>query len=114
MTRRSRLWARAAVAFAFINLAGGVFAAATGEPLHAATHALLLVATAFLWWRLAPQPDQAQLAGVRQTMQSIDHLQQSVEAIALEVGLLREAQRFGNRLLSASIRRSAPKQEQYC
>ena len=112
MTRRSRLWARAAVAFAFINLAGGVFAAATGEPLHAATHALLLVATAFLWWRLAPQPDQAQLAGVRQTMQSIDHLQQSVEAIALEVERIGEAQRFETRLLKERVERSSPKKEQ--
>jgi hypothetical protein len=93
MTRRSRFWARAAVAFALINLAGGVYAAAMGEPMHAATHAFLLVATAFLWWRLAPQPDEAQLAGVLQARQSLDHLQQSVDAIALEVERIGEAQR---------------------
>jgi hypothetical protein len=112
MTRRSRLWARAAVVFAFINLAGGVYAAVMGEPVHAATHALLLAATAFLWWRLSPQPDQAELDGARQAMQSIDHLQQSVDAIALEVERIGEAQRFETRLLKERVERSSPKKEQ--
>jgi hypothetical protein len=107
MTRRSRFWARAAVVFAFINLAGGVYAAAMGEPLHAATHFLLLGATAFLWWRLAPQPDELQLAGVQQAMQSIDHLQQSVDAIALEVERIGEAQRFEARLLNERVVKSS-------
>ena len=111
MTRRSRLWGVAAVAFVLINVAGGIYAAVMGEPLHAATHIALLGATAFLWWRLAPQPDAAQLAGAQQAMQSLDHLQQSVDAIALEVERIGEAQRFETRIITERLEKSPPKKD---
>ena len=112
MTRRSRLWGVALVAFAFINIAGGIYAGVMGEPLHAASHLVLLAATAFVWWRLTPQPDQQQLAGARQAMQSLGHLQQSVDAIALEVERIGEAQRFETQLLNERIQKSSTKNDQ--
>jgi len=112
MIRRSKVWGIVAVVFALANVAGGVFAVVGGETMHAATHFLLVAATAYFWWRIGPPPDQAQLAVVRQAMQSIDHLQQSVDAIALEVERIGEAQRFETKILTERLEKSSRTKEQ--
>ena len=97
MTRRSKLWRVAAALFVLINVAGAGYAATMGEPLHAGIHVALLVG-AYLGWRLGPwarrqTPAPAQLPDAR-----LEYLQQSVDAVALEVERIGEAQRFSDKL----------------
>ena len=102
MTRRSKLWTWAAGVYAFINSAGLVFAWARGEEMHAMTHLFLLLlgVAGLVGWRLArrgmPQDvPQAQLAAEQQRL---EYLQQSVDAMALELERVGEAQRFADKL----------------
>ena len=100
MTRRSKLWRVAAPLYVFINLGGAIYAAAMGEPMHAAGH-------------VAPRAQQQELLpGAREAVASLDHLQQSVDAIALEVERIGEAQRFEAKLLAERIRKSSLKKDQ--
>ena len=97
MTRRSKLWRVAAAVFVLINVAGAGYAVAVGEPAHAAVHVALLLG-AYLGWRLGPwarrqDPAPPQLADAR-----LEYLQQSVDAVALEVERIGEAQRFSDKL----------------
>jgi hypothetical protein len=100
MTRRSKLLRWAAGLYAFINLGGLIYAAAADEEMHAMLHLFLLLIglAAFVGWKLArraPREDrpQAQLSDAR-----IEYLQQSVDAMALELERLGEAQRFNDKL----------------
>ena len=97
MTRRSRIWQVAAGIFVLINVGGAGFAIAMGEPAHAAAHAVLLIAGYLGWligpWRRRQDPVPAQLPDQR-----IEYLQQSVDAVALEVERIGEAQRFSDKL----------------
>ena len=111
MTRRSRLWRWAAGAFVLINVGGAGFAIAMGEPMHAATHAVLLI-VGYLGWLLMParlrqDPARAQLGDER-----IEYLQQSVDAVALEVERIGEAKRFDEKLRAVRDEISTPKKDQ--
>lgn len=99
MTRRSKIWRVGVALFTFINAAGAGWALAEEEMLHATTHIglLLLGAVAYLVWRLTVRANQQALAGP-QAEGRIEYLQQSVDAIALEVERIGEAQRFNDRL----------------
>ncbi|GAC1410379.1 MAG: hypothetical protein NVSMB53_04290 [Gemmatimonadaceae bacterium] len=110
MTRRSKLWRVAAVLFVFINAAGAVEAAMMGQTMHAAGHVALLVlgVGAYLVRRFASRarrqnPPNAQLGSER-----LDYLQQSVDAIALEVERIGEAQRFNDKLRAERGETSPP------
>jgi hypothetical protein len=97
MDRRSKLWLAFASLFNLVNAGGGGYAAAMGEELHTAVHAGLLIVGSFWAWRLATRdakPDSLSLpAGAH-----LEQLQQSVDAIALEVERISEAQRFSVKL----------------
>lgn len=97
MTRRSMLWRVAAALFVIINVAGAGYAVAVGEPAHAVAHVVLLVGAYLAWrlgsWRRRQDPARAQLSDAR-----IEYLQQSVDAVALEVERIGEAQRFNDKL----------------
>jgi predicted membrane metal-binding protein len=102
MTRRSKIWRWAAGLYAFINVAGLGYAWAMDEEMHAMTHLFLLLLglAGYVGWRLArrasPQDvPQAQLAAEQQR---IEYLQQSVDAMALELERVGEAQRFADKL----------------
>ena len=110
MTRRTKLVG--ATIFNLINIGGAIFAVAMGEPLHAIVHVVLLAAGAYYLWRLAPSVEQQELPGAREAAASLDHLQQSVDAIALEVERISEAQRFEAKLLNERIQKSALKKDQ--
>ena len=102
MTGRSRLWRWAAGAFVVINVLGAAFAIAMGEPMHAASHAVLLT-LGYLGWLLMParlRPDAARQDPVRSQLadERIEYLQQSVDAVALEVERLGEKKRFDEKL----------------
>jgi hypothetical protein len=100
MTRRSKLWRWAAGLFIVINLAGAVGAAAMGERRHYDVHLglLLLGVIAYLVWRAGPRGKGHDLSSKPQADQRLDYLQQSVDALALELERLGEAQRFKDKL----------------
>ncbi|HWL41239.1 MAG TPA: hypothetical protein VNO75_13500 [Gemmatimonadaceae bacterium] len=102
MSLRSKLWRAAAAVYVFINVAGAVYAAVEAEPAHAMLHVTLLAvgAAAYAVWRLKAQR-QRNLATPQLSEQRIEYLQQSVDAIALEVERIGEKQRFSEKLRSA-------------
>ena len=102
MSPRQRLfWRVGAAIYVVVNVGGLVFAAVMGEPMHAVSHivALLAGAAAYNFWGPRGRAPAQEVAGLQQASRSIDHLQQSVDAIALEVERISEAQRFEARLL---------------
>lgn len=98
MTRRSKIWLAVASLFTLINLGGAVYAAALGEGLHTALHVGLLLPGAYLMWRLAPRARRHDPPGVHRAEERMEQLQQSVDAIAVEVERIGEAQRFTAKL----------------
>ena len=116
MTRRSRIWRWAAGLYAFINVAGLGYAWAMDEEMHAMLHLFLLLLgiAGYVGWRLArrasPQDvPQAQLAAEQQR---IEYLQQSVDAMALELERVGEAQRFADKLRVEKGQTLPPKHDQ--
>jgi len=102
MFGRSRLWGVAAVAFTLLNVGGVIYGVMNADPAHAVGHfALQLVG--YVVWRLTAglredsPPVQPQIDERR-----IEYLQQSVDAIALEVERLGEKQRFSEKLRAQS------------
>ena len=116
MTRRSKIWWWAAGLYAFINVGGLAFAWAEGEEMHAMLHLFLLLlgVAGYVGWRLArrgaPQDvPQAQLAAEQQRL---EYLQQSVDAMALELERVGEAQRFADKLRVERGETLPPKKDQ--
>ena len=113
MTRRSRVWPivalLAAVIFILVNLGGGIYAAARGELLHAGIHAALLLLGAYATWRFAPRREaaghwrwgaSAAPTASPEFTDRLTHLEQSVDAVAVEVERIGEGQRFVTRLIT--------------
>jgi hypothetical protein len=101
MTRWSKIWRVAAGVFTFINVAGAVWAAAEGEEMHMTLHIFLLLLTlaGYVGWRLARRAAlQDHLPRAELAEQRIAYLQQSVDAMALELERVGEAQRFSDKL----------------
>ena len=112
MTRRAKLWRAGAILFGIINIAGMGLALAMDEMMHAMSHVFLLFVGvgAYLLWKAVttwatPESDDQRLQAtplppsVRASTQQladprIDYLQRSIDALALEVERLGEAQRF--------------------
>jgi hypothetical protein len=111
MTRPSRPWQVAAALFVLINVGGAGYAIAMGEPAHAGFHAVLLVLGYAGWlvgpWRRRQEPALSQLPDSR-----IDYLQQSVDAVALEVERIGEAQRFADKLRAEKGETPPPRKDQ--
>jgi len=97
MTGRSRFWWIAAAIFTLINVAGIAWALVNREPAHAALHVVLLVG-GFVMWRLAPWAWRRELPRAPQADERVEYLQQSVDAMALEVERIGEAQRYSDKL----------------
>ena len=128
MTRRAKLWRAGAVLFAIINLAGMGFALAMDEMMHAMAHAFLLflgLGAYLLWktvttWATSSSGDQLSQASavpspskdvtLKLGDQRIDYLQQSIDALALEVERIGEAQRFKDKLHAERGESAPPKQ----
>jgi hypothetical protein len=98
MSPLSNKWRVAAVLYTVINVGGAGFAVAMGEPMHAAGHVALLFA-GYIGWKLATrvsaEPNQLQ---TQQADPGLEYLQQSVDAIALEVERIAETQRYNEKL----------------
>jgi hypothetical protein len=97
-TPRSRLWRAAAVLFVLINVGGAAMGVAMGQRAHTAEHVVLLILGigAYTVWRGRPQRKDVPHTGPAD--QRMEYLQQSVDAIALEVERLGEKQRFSEKL----------------
>jgi hypothetical protein len=93
MTGRSRLWLGLASVFTLVNAGGAVFAAAEAEALHTAVHVVLLAVGVYAVWlsQRARRQDPPSLQSADAHLEQLEH---SVEAIALEVERIGEAQRF--------------------
>ncbi len=115
MTRRAKLWRAGAVLFGIVNLGGMGFALAMGEMMHAMSHVFLLflgLGAYLVWktvttWATTPSGDQMSRASLPSSGrdstpklgdQRIDYLQRSIDALALEVERIGEAQRFKDKL----------------
>ena len=109
MIGSSKLWRIAAGAFVVINLAGAGFAIAMGETTHTAGHAILLLA-GYLVWRVAPWGRRQDVAAAPPAIppEKLEYLQQSVDAIALEVERIGEAQRFSEKIRANEGEASPP------
>jgi hypothetical protein len=117
MTRRSKVWLVVAVLFTFANLGGAVIAAVRGELLHTGVHAGLLLLGAYLAWRLAPMRYARRIwrrggsvipALPRELTDGLTHLEQSVDAVAIEVERIGEGQRFMTRFFTENGTPRAP------
>ena len=109
MIRRTKiLWV--ASIFTVINIAGAGFAAATGEAGHALGHVGLMLLGAFVVWRLVPRSQAQQpTASLPETDKVLDNLQLSLDAMAIEVERVGEAQRFMAKLVAERSETSPPK-----
>lgn len=97
-TRRSKILRIGAVAWVIINGLGAPLAIAMGEPMHAATHAILLLG-GYLAWQFVPRGRKAAPMQLGEAdPKQLEYLQQSVDAIAVEVERISEAQRFSEKL----------------
>ena len=111
MTWRSKIWPVVGVLFIVINVAGAGFAVAAGELMHAGIHAVLVLPGAYLLWRLAPWQRReddvtAQLHGGLDDR--LANIEQSVDAVAIEVERIGEGQRFVTKLFAERDRANAP------
>jgi hypothetical protein len=100
MTRRAKLWRWAAGIYLFINGAGALWAANEGEEMHMLLHVVLLLIgfAAYTGWKLARRGAPQNVADTRLAEERIAYLQQSVDAMALELERVGEAQRFADKL----------------
>ena len=101
MDLRNSLGRTAAAVYIIINVGGAAWAARAGESLHAALHVGLLLAgmAGVMWWRGRTQHDSRSQELPLEEARLVN-LQQSVDAIAIEVERIGEAQRFNAKLQS--------------
>ncbi len=107
MIWRSRIWTAVAAIFTVANVAGAVMAAMRGEAIHTGVHVLLsLIGACFIWW-LAPRrsdsdaerevehrPSAAAPQTSPELTNRLTHLEQAVDAVAIEVERIGEGQRY--------------------
>ena len=103
MTRRSKIWLVVAVLFVLINAAGAVIAAVRGEVIHTSVHVGLLLLGAYGVWWLVPNrrvraPSQFEQTATpplpRDLVDRLTNLEQSVDAVAIEIERIGEGQRY--------------------
>ena len=104
MTGRAKLWRAVAVVFTLVNVVGAVYALAMDETMHAVTH-LSLLAGGFVFWQVRRSwgNDLPDAVTAPQIDSHLDHLQQSVDAIAIEVERIGEGQRFARKVLEGKL-----------
>lgn len=108
MKRRSIIWPVLAAIFTLGNIAGIAWAASMGEVRHASLHVALTIAGAWLTWQLVARrrADRAVMVGTPTSTSSgelgtrLTHLEQSLDAIALEVERVGEGQRYMTRVFT--------------
>lgn len=102
MTRRSKIWLTVATVFTLTNIGGAVIAALATEGMHTGVHLVLSVVGVWWMWRVVNRARTSSdaAASALPADRALDQLQQSVDAIALEVERIGEAQRYTARVVS--------------
>ena len=98
MSRRRTIWKAAALVFTVVNLIGLGMAMAAREQMHSAIHVALSLLGAYAVWRLSDRSVGVDPTSDALSDPRLEALQQSVDAIALEVERIGEAQRFHAKL----------------
>ena len=107
MPSRLRVWRAAAAAFIVINLGGGIYAAATGELMHAAVHAVLLILGIAAYSSLGGRRADASVLPT-ETTERLKNLERSVDALAIGVERVGEAQRYQTKILDEKAKAAPP------
>jgi hypothetical protein len=112
MTRRAKLWRAGAVLFGIVNIGGMGLALAMDEMMHAMAHVFLLFVGigAYLLWKtvttwagtqagdqrsqVSSLPPSSRNSTPQLTEHRMDYMQRSIDALAIEVERIGEAQRF--------------------
>jgi hypothetical protein len=107
----SWFWRAAAAVFVLINVGGMVWAIAMGEPSHGLVHVALLFG-GYLGWKYLSRGRKPDALASEQPVdpRSIEYLQQSIDAVALEVERIGEAQRYQEKIQAEKISKTPPKQ----
>jgi len=100
MISRSKLWKWAAGLYAFINVGGLFYAWSMDEEMHAMLHLFLILlgVAGYVGWRLARRGMVEELPPAQLGEERIEYLQQSIDAMALELERIGEKQRFSDKL----------------
>jgi len=98
MGKRIGLWQGVATVFTVVNLVGLGMAMAAREQMHSGIHVLLSLVGAYAMWYLGARARRAESSRIEPDGRRLEQLQQSVDAIALEVERIGEAQRFHTKL----------------
>lgn len=98
MSRGRGVWKAAAIVFTVVNLIGLGMAVAVREQTHSAIHVALSLLGAYAVWRLSERSADVAANMDELNEPRLEALQQSVDAIALEVERIGEAQRFNAKL----------------
>jgi hypothetical protein len=98
MRRRVGIWKVAAAVFTVVNLVGLGMAMAAQEQMHSGIHVALSLLGAYALWRLSDRSSRLESTDAALEDPRLEALQQSVDAIALEVERIGEAQRFHAKL----------------
>src|SRR5512138_3384523 len=99
MTFGRKFWRGASAVFSIANIGGAAFAGAQGEGMHAAVHVSLAFVSGVLVWLLAPRSSNREaIPNAVGGDERLEYLQQSVDALALEVERIGETQRFNAKL----------------
>jgi hypothetical protein len=99
-TRRSTFWLVAAVLFTLVNLGGLPFAAVQGEWLHAGVHMVLTLVGAYYVRRIWRDGRSETPALTADYTARLTNIEQSLDAVAVEVERIGEGQRFMTRVLT--------------
>jgi hypothetical protein len=102
MTRGSKIWLAVAGFLAITNIGGAAYAIALDEVGHALVHVALAVAGGAWMWALLARSRRRAVVAPGGEQARIDYLQQSVDAMAIELERLGEVQRFQEKLRSAA------------
>lgn len=113
MTRRFKVWMTVGAAFASLNFLGGLVAAADGEPMHSGIHGgLTLVTLLVMWWFVDVNRRRREATTVQALPTVVGdrlaRLEQSVDAMAIEIERIGEGQRFLTHHFTRSEAKRAP------
>jgi hypothetical protein len=97
MSGTRKIWTAVAVVFTVGNLVGLGMAVAMQEQMHSGIHAVLALLGALAAWRLSVRPSHLEAASAASDPR-LEALQQSVDAVALEVERIGDAQRYQTKL----------------
>jgi hypothetical protein len=110
MTWRSKLWRVLVGLYIVVNAGGAVYAAAAGEPLHAGVHAGLLLGAYLIWLARsrAGRRQGSHPAPQHELSDRLAVLEQSLDAVAIEIERIGEGQRFMTRFYAEHGAAQAP------